>query len=868
MLDVLKKWFTRNKAPPLTQAEEAELRSVFQARYHDLRQLLSSNSQALEAMAELELALAEGRVFGMPTIRAGCTTLFTNVYKLVRHLDGLAPGKYQELFPRLKAIGQETDRLLKPKIARAGPDLVVPMEDVDRSWADRVGGKMANLGEVRNRLGLPTPPGFVVTSEAYARFFEHNDLQDEINRMVQAAELDRMDQLFVLSSRIRQLITSAVLPGELAKAIEEACRSPESRAGWTGTFSIRSSAVAEDSEHASFAGQYASQLNVRTEHVLDSYREVVSSKYSPQAMHYRHMRGLRDEDVPMCVGCLAMLNAVSGGVAYSSNPMDQGDEHVQITSTWGLPQGVVSGDTPADRFVVARSEPFRLVGQTIAAKDFRFDCLDEEGVFRQKTGKEQANEASLSERLVLDLARTALKLEKHYGSPQDVEWALDPEGTIVILQCRPLQQVESITIDPEVPNDREEAIFTGGVAASPGVASGPVFRVMKDSDALRFPAGAVLVVSEPWPRWAALLSRAEAVIAGQGSVAGHLATVAREYGLPALFDVGQAIDALDDERVVTVDAGGRAIYSGRSDSLATQAATRVNLMLGSPVYQTLETVLKNISPLTLLDPDSPEFLPENCKTLHDITRFCHEEAVREVFNFGKEHRYPARASKQLHHKVPLKYWVINLDDGLHQEEEGKYVKLDNISSLPMLAVWEGIWTIPWDGPPGMNAKGFASVMFEATMNPNLGLLAKGSLAEENYFMISRNFVHLQSRYGFHFATVESMVTGRPQEDYATFVFSGGAASQERKNARAAFIGEILERHGFNVKIRKDVLRARLDGTGKEEMLQSLRLLGYLLVHTRQLDMIMSDAGVVRRYREKINRDLKRLSPDARSDAER
>jgi pyruvate,water dikinase len=860
ILEAIKGIFSRDRPPPLSEEEAEALRTDFQSRYQDFRALLTANNQALDLMAQLESSLTEGQVIGTYYLRARCTALGVKVYSMIKHLNALAQGRYQVLFQRFDAIQDNIEQILKEgRVIAQGP-LVMDLADLDAGAADRVGGKMANLGEVASRVGLPTPPGFVLTATAYNLFFTHNNLLEEINRRVQAKVLERTDHLFALSSDLGQLIVAAEMPPELAEEIDKAYARLEDKAGKDVTVSVRSSALGEDAAGASFAGQYRSQLNVRREHLELAVKEVIASKYSPQAMQYRHQRGLKDEDLPMCVGILAMIDAEAGGVAYTVSANDPGDRDIHLSAAWGLPKGVVDGNAPADLLVVSRAEPPRVVRREIAKKSTRFDCFPEEGVCRLENSGDKAEMPALSDGQALELGEMALVLEEHYGTPQDVEWALDREGRLLILQTRPLRQSE--TEDPAQAKPREGALISGGVKASPGAAAGKVFKVSKDSDALRFEPGSVLVVDEPWPRWAALLARAAALVSARGGLAGHLATVAREYQVPALFGVGQQIEQLQDGQEVTVDAGTRAVYPGRVEDLLAQGSPRPSLMRGSPVHKMLKKILENVTPLNLLNPDGLDFQPQNVRTLHDITRFCHEMSVRHMFDFGKEHHFPQRASKQLYHEVPMQYWVINLDDGFGQEVTGKYVELDNIVCIPMLAVWEGIIAVPWAGPPSMSGKGFASVMFESTVNPALGSPFKKTMADRNYFMVSKNYMNLQSRFGYHFCTVEALVGERAGENYATFGFAGGAADQHRRQGRVALIADILGELGFRVDVTQDTLRGRVENLHQEEMERRLKMIGYLLMHTRQLDVVMDNPAAVRYYRGKMLADLERFQEDS------
>ncbi len=858
LLQTLFGWLSKDREP-LSDQEAERLLNVFRTRYHDFKLLLAANNKALQLMAEMEVAQGGERIFGMAFVQARCTALLVSVVQMVRHLERLAPDKYSSLDERLGAIQDAMDAILsQPVEVRAG-HLIVPLDEIDRERADEVGGKMANLGEIHNRLGLPVPAGFAITTAAYHRFFDHNDLQSEINRLIQTLERERIDQLYVLSSQIQQQIVGAELPEDLQQAFHDACARLEEDRGCGVRLAVRSSAVAEDTADCSFAGQYASRLNVDREGLAQAYKEVVASKYSAQAIQYRFFRGLRDRDLPMAVGCLAMVDATSGGVAYSCSAVDEGDDHVHIAATWGLPKGVVDGDIPTDRFVVARSDPPVVVEHSVGHKDVRFTSHAGEGVVQQPVSAAQQDQPSLSETQIAGIAQAALKLERHHGSAQDVEWAIDPDGELVILQSRPLRQAEPGPAQSPEAVAGAELMARGGTRVSPGVATGPIHWVRREADALTFPDGAILALRDPAPRWAALLGRASGIVAARGGIAGHLATVAREHGRPALFGLGEHTDSLAQGQIVTLDADGRAIYRGLvAELVARQPPPRRRLMFGSPVHQSLTEVLEHVTPLTMLDPDSPAFRADRCQTLHDITRFCHEMSVREMFRFGKDHRLPQRASKQLHYKVPMQWWVLNLDDGFHHEVKAKYVKLQDIACQPMLVLWDGMIAIPWDGPPAISGRGLASVMFEATRNPALSSPFRKPYGDRNYFMIAKQFMNLQSRFGFHFTTVETLMSERTTQNYIRFMFQGGAADLERRTARVHFIGELLEDHDFVVELRDDTALARLSGVGADVIGERLKVIGYLLMHTRQLDMIMANPAAVRRHREKMDRDIQTI----------
>ena len=844
-----------------SKANAEELRVDFRARYHQFKLLLNANNKSLEIMADIERALRLGQPFGMSFVKATCTAISVNVFQMIKNLAELGPGKYNELSNRFNGIQHNIDQLLTERKEVKDKRLIIPLKSIDKEMADLVGSKMANLGEIKNKIKIQVPEGFSITSAAYQKFMEHHDLQSEIERRFQSADLEDMERLYTLSAEIQQLIIRSRPPEDLHEAIMNACRELEGTVGGKIGLAVRSSALGEDTARTSFAGQYRTELNVSSEEIIEAYKEVIASKYSLPAITYRLNRGFRDADISMGVGCLVMIDAEAGGVIYSRNPVDLSDNSIFINSVWGLPESVVDGSVACDLFVVTREKPIRVIQKEIKVKEKKSIRRSQDGVSRIDLPQDIGELPSIDETQACILAELAIKIEEYYTLPQDIEWAIDPDGAIYILQCRPLQQMETAKISlPEdmIRPDKEDVVVRGGITASQGSACGPVYFADTGVDILRFPEGAVLVVQQALPRWASLLNRAAAVVTEQGGFAGHLANIAREFGVPALFGVKGVRDQLNSGDIITVDAGGLTIYKGKIDSLLVESDIEKNLMQGSPVYDTLKKVSRHIIPLNLLDPDSPDFNPASCKTFHDITRFVHEKSVHEMFNFGKDHDFSERSSKQLFYKVPMQWWILNLDDGFNEEVEGKYVKLDNIASIPMLAFWDGFVAVPWDGPPAIDGKGFMSVVFRSTQNTALTPGVRSRYADRNYFMISKNYCSLNSRLGYHFSTMEALVSDRVNENYVGFQFKGGAADYQRRLKRALFIKELLEKCDFRVEVREDNLIARVEHHEKEYMKKRLQILGYLTLHTRQLDMIMANDSEVRYYKAKIMKDIREL----------
>lgn len=842
-----------------------ELRLIFQNRYHNFKLLLNANNRSLEIMTEIEEKLRGHEPFGMTFIQSRVARISASVFQMIQYLNNLSSQRYLKLYSRFREIENAIRERLETQTTLSKAPLVIPVDELNRDALDLAGSKMANLGELKHALGIKVPDGFVVTSEAYRRFLVNNDLICEINRLIQKTAAETIDSFFALSSSIQQLILNSPVPEEVEDAIICQVNEMLRKYGPSLTFALRSSALGEDALGHSFAGQYRSILNVHPDHVLEAYKEVIASMYGLPAMTYRFRNGIRDEDVAMCVGCLAMIDPVASGVVYTRNPVEPDQERILVHSVWGLPKPVVDGSLESDLFIVSRMEPFDIISANLAIKDVAYISLPEEGVARVEMPPHQWDMPSLSEDQVKELVRLALSIEHYYERPQDIEWAMDKDGTFVILQSRPLniwsQEKNKEAPRIQEPSQNKEVILQGGVTASSGVASGRVFIIKRDADALRFQDGAILVAELALPRWASLLGRASAVITEVGNVAGHLANVAREFGIPAIFGLAGATRLLKEGDEITVDADRKVILKGLDAVPPSEREKKKGIMIGTPVYNVLYDVSRFIVPLYLTDPDSIDFKPEKCSTYHDITRFCHEMSVREMFRFGGEFKFAEKAAKRLVTEKKMQFWILDLDDGFYPgtvSPESKYVRIENIASIPMRALWEGMTAVPWSGPPPIEAKGFLSVLAESTLNPSLDPAVSSNMAVKNYFMISRNFCSLQSRFGYHFSEVEALVSERTRENYASFHFKGGAANTDRRVRRARFIASLLDLWRFRCTVNGDALAARIEGRDIEEMKDVLRVIGYLIIHTRQLDMVMTNQESVVFYRSKMLADLEKL----------
>ncbi|MCK4469112.1 MAG: PEP/pyruvate-binding domain-containing protein, partial [Desulfobacterales bacterium] len=350
------------------KASVDSIRNTFTNRYLNFKTLLNTNNDVLELITNMEEAFSGSRTFGMSFIRANCTAISVNIYKIIDCLNEIANDKYKILLEVLEGILPKIDRELQQKKLEARGELVLPLENVDKTMADYVGAKMANLGEVKNVVGFSVPEGFVITAAAYKRFLEYAGLHDEINRQIQSLDPADIARLHETSSAIQNLIIKAPCPPELEDAIMKAYTDLIKKTGHDIHISMRSSALGEDTKNASFAGQYRSILNVGRENLILSYKEIIASKYSVPAISYRLNKGFRDEDIIMSVGCMTMVEAKAGGVMYSADPGNIRNECIIINAVWGLGKSVVDGSMAPDLFILSKENPKIILKNKISAK--------------------------------------------------------------------------------------------------------------------------------------------------------------------------------------------------------------------------------------------------------------------------------------------------------------------------------------------------------------------------------------------------------------------------------------------------------------------------------------------------------------------
>jgi len=816
------------------------VRESLQARYELFRLALEHNRAALQHMAELEQIYYSDHPIDARTIRRSLACLQAHVLGLADGLNALCADRFAELPAVCRAIDAEIAAEFAPRPAPASGALVLPLEQVGAGMADQVGGKAASLGIMKNLLGLPVPDGFVVTAGAVARFLAGGDLAERIRAALAQLSPEDMATLEAGSASIRRMIAETPLPAELAGAIARAHAALAARAGGGVRLAVRSSAVGEDGA-SSFAGQYATVLNVARAGLIDAVKHVVASKYSARAISYRQLMGLEDEDTPMCVIGLAMVDAQASGVMYTLDPASRDAGLVKVSALWGLGEQLVGGEATPDAFLVDKASG-AVVERRIARKPARLVALADGGTRLDATSAEQQASPALTDDMLGRLCTSAVRIERHYQAAQDIEWAIDAADRLFFLQARPLHIETETTTEAEADLTGLDNLLRSGSAAARGIAAGPVFVAHGATDLAAIPDGAVLVTATAAPAYAAAIGRIAALVADAGSVTSHLASVAREFGIPAIMEAGDATTRLPQGEPVTVVAETRVgVFRGVVEALRERMRPAKRRYVDSPAHRKLRAILDRIVPLNLTDSRAPLFSVAGCRSYHDVIRFCHEHAMRAMFDISSDAEGAGAAVRVVTH-LPLAVFLIDLGGALRAGGEGRRpVTPEDFASLPLQAIWAGMTHpgVSWEGTVNFARSRFMALMASIATS-ELGPEPGG----DSYVLAAHDYLNFSAKFGYHFATVDALCTADPGQNYVALQFAGGAGNFFGRSLRVRFLGAVLERIGFEVSLQGDLLEAAFGRHGPEATRDRLDQLGRLLASCRLLDMTLANEDAV------------------------
>jgi len=463
--------------------------------------------------------------------------------------------------------------------------------------AKLVGGKAAGLSGMI-KAGIPVPPGFIVTTEAYKQFVLETGIAGYIKYVLEEVVVSGKPSEYEKASElIRSKFARTPMPHRIVSEIVEAYRRLAELSGVEEPLvAVRSSATVEDLPEASFAGQQETYLNVKgADSVVEMVKRAWSSLWTARALSYRDSLNVDHEAALMAVIVQKMVNSRSSGVAFTIHPVTGEEDKVVIEAIWGLGEYIVGGKVTPDRFVISKSN-LEILEKRVSEKRkaLFYDPRSSSNVeVEVPAGDEdvknlhlkypeiaelivkhgvRADRQALNDDEVRVLAGLALKVESYFGKPMDVEWAIDADipgpNNIFLVQARP-ETVWSKRKAVEKPREEVVEVEAGkvlvkGIPASPGVAYGKaVVALTVDEAARKMKKGDILVTKMTDPDWVPYMKISSAIVTDEGGMTAHAAIVSRELGIPAVVGTGNATKVLRDGLEITVDGSRGVVYAGR-----------------------------------------------------------------------------------------------------------------------------------------------------------------------------------------------------------------------------------------------------------------------------------------------------------------
>lgn len=483
---------------------------------------------------------------------------------------------------------------------------VLWFDELKREDVALVGGKSSSLGEMTSSTNVPVPYGYATTAHGYRFFMEQTGLEEKIK-----AELSKLDDvensalLREICFNIRQLIVNAEMPKELADAIEKAYVELGEKVGEPNPFvAVRSSATAEDLPDASFAGQQDTYLNVRgADVVIQKVKECYASTFTDRATYYRVKQGFDHMTVALSAAIQMMVFSKAAGVMFTVNLVDGDDSSILIEGSWGLGEYVVQGTVTPDNFTVDKKS-LTIKDRMINDKNVALVRKPEGDCVEVRIPEEQAKAQVISDEQVIELAKYALAIEKHYGCYMDMEWGVDERtNKIWILQARPetvwsRKQKPGKSEAPMTATTTTREIVVKGLPASPGKVAGKAHVILDPADIDSFKEGEILVTTMTAPDWVPAMKKAKAIVTDAGGMTCHASIVSRELGIPCIVGTKsrsqESTLCIKTGQEITVDATNGIVYDGiledavkKEEQSAAPVATEFIPVTGTKVYMNL-----------------------------------------------------------------------------------------------------------------------------------------------------------------------------------------------------------------------------------------------------------------------------------------
>ncbi len=796
--------FRRARHTPLNGPER--IRSIF-SKFKRIQKL---NTNILERIAEMDRALGGEYIFDRAFLESSVHELSDAVYQVVYSLNALSQNEYPRLFDRFQTVKDILDDILRGGAGPFASSLVLAYPVLGWEMEPLVGMFNICLAEARHRYELCAPDGFAVTAAGCRLFFEENGFLKEASYGSDP-------------NAVKETFSRARIPTELENAIQSETQALLERCGSGIRLSVRvCPAGGLDMGQHPLVGIH----NVSPRDILDACK-LELAEYASRLTEWNESRvavalGIH-ETVPV---------SFTGKVSTVS-------ETVSTVKTLWITAAPEDHPEEIENYWVSRSFPYNLLQSDVLPK-----ASVENSQHRAKDpssfqGIPYRGSAWMEPSFLQSIALSATTIERMLGFPFELRWGKSESEKPVILDIYPMCQMEEESHFPEDLTDilrHADLLLQGGETAQAGIAYGRVVHVSEIDSEEDIPYGAIAVTRKASPQFSSLLRRVSALITEIGTPGGHLATIAREMRVPAIFGATDALKILRTGWEVTVDAGERSVYKGRIEPLLSYRSSGAELCPTDPEYVVLRGLLRWIMPLNLIDPESQEFSIENCRTYHDIIHFAHERSIEELIHVqSRKDLMGNLPSRRLELDIPMEIHVLQVD-GETSLKAPDAVRMEEVTSEPLLAFLEGLSQKDLWNQSVLSLK--VKDIFSGIDRTYAAIAGPPEHMGRNLAIIASEYMNLSLHLGYHSSIVDTYLSDNPGRNYIYFRFVGGFADERRRVRRVNLIQAVLEKMGFKMAVKGDLLVANLRMTSKEESVSILESLGGLTAFTRQLDVTM------------------------------
>lgn len=777
------------------------------------------DKDSLELIAELE-AIKQGRQsVDVAQLSSLIQTLAKKVKREIQALNKLSLLSHAKLFRVHKYIESRLESVFQEELPNYYPPYTQPLTRAGQEKL--IGGKAVTLSRLPKSCLDLVPNGFVITTSSFAAFLKHNNLRPKLNKLLGlVSEKDRQG-LIHISDQIQGLILKAKIPNKIVQEVNAALSNYCNSKAY---LAFRSSAVGED-QSFTFAGQYQSVLNVSVLDWEQAYKQVIASKYNPEAISYRWKRGFSDESILMAVIVMEMVDSQVSGVLHTK---------------------IYSEESLSDLFLVKGTGESLVQGQRYDARII----LDLES----KSVSYTEGPTLLSEERLWELAQAGQIIEESLKSPQEIEWSLSVSKDIFLLQSRSLRTAPKNY--PASESTANNPIFQGKWVSS-GRSVGRTYILTDPKEVASVPEGVILVVPSLPPDLSIILDRVVGIVAECGTPACHLASLAREAELPVVCQV-KGVLTIEDNYLISLDADTGCIYAGQVfKETAQKQAPKWGHLLDPQVKDILDRALPLITPLNLRDTGTGSMPIDSIHSLHDIVRYVHECGVQAMFSLVGRRGLNKYAVKRLIADIPLVMFVLDVENGLTNEAKlAKEVKPDQFVSRPMCALWRGLShpCVAWD--PDILHYDWDSYSRSTIDFINI----EQSTLFSSYAVLAKNYFHALIKFGYHFVVLDGLIGPSVEANYLKMRFKGGGGLEEQRLFRLEVLKGLLRAFDFQVKKTSDFIDASFNRHEAGQTEDRTEILGMILGKTVLLDFHLRNVSDVQNCIKKVISEIKACFP--------